>query len=103
MFNILNEVIDNSGIANPVPSGSAIVWVVTRAVNIVSFIAFGVSFVMLAFSFVQFTISTGDPKKVEKPKSALTWSIIGLVLALALQAIKSILIDILGYDEGVFL
>lgn len=102
MFNLLNNTIANSGITEPPYEGSRIAWIISTVVSTVSVIAFGVSFVMLAYSFILFITSSGDPKRIEKPKSAVTWSIIGLILATLLQGIKAILLDTLGYDPGSF-
>lgn len=102
MFNLLNKTITNSGIVEPGFTGSRIGWVISTAFSTASVIAFGVSFVMLAYAFIQFITSTGDPKRMEKPKSAITWSILGLILATLLQGIKDILLRTLGYDTGSF-
>lgn len=102
MFNILNAVLIESNIEDPAVAGDRIAWIISRAVNVVTVIAFGVSFVMLAYSFILFITSTGDPKRVEKPKNAITWSIVGLILALALQGIKAVILSTLGYDSSSF-
>lgn len=102
MFELFNKTIDNSGVNGPEFEGTGIGWMITTAVDIVSFIAFGVSFVMLAYSFILFITSTGDPKRVEKPKSAITWSVLGLILAALLQGIKVIMLKTIGYDPESF-
>lgn len=104
MFELFNKTMTNSGIREPWEEGggSRIAWVLSTAVDTVSIIAFGVSFVMLAYSFILFITSTGDPKRVEKPKSAITWSVLGLILAALLQGIKVIVLKALGYDPNSF-
>lgn len=105
MFELFNKTIANSGVKDPWDEGSGstrIAWVLSTVIGTVSIIAFGVSFVMLAYSFIMFITSTGDPKAIEKPKSAVVWSIIGLVLATLLRSIKVILLKTLGYDSESF-
>ncbi len=103
MFNLLNDSIAKSNIEVDNPGlGSGIGWIISTAVNVVTIIAFGVSFVMLAYAFVQFITSTGDPKRLAVPKSAITWSIVGLLLATLLQGIKLLILKTLGYDSGKF-
>ncbi len=99
---ILSNVLNESNIEAPGPGGAGIAWLISTAVNVVTAIAFGVSFVMLAYSFILFITSTGDPKRVEKPKNAVTWSIVGLILSLALQGIKAVILSTLGYDSDLF-
>ena len=104
MFDLFNKTIDNSGINvnSPEFEGSGIGWMISTAVDTISIIAFWVSFVMLAYSFILFITSTGDPKRIEKPKSAITWSVLGLILAVLLQSIKAIILTTLGYDPSSF-
>lgn len=102
MFETLDKILDESGIETPGAEGARIAWLIFTAVNTVTVIAFGVSFVMLAYAFIQFITSTGDPKRLAVPKSAITWSVLGLLLATALQVIKKVILDILGYDAALF-
>lgn len=99
MFNILNNTIRNSGVESPELDIRGMFVVV---LNVVIIIAFGVSFVMFAYSFIQFIMSTGDPKKLEKPKNAMVWSGLGMVIALSLLVIKGVVLRLLGYDEEIF-
>lgn len=75
----------------------------TVAVNVVTVIGFGVSFIMLAYSFIQFITSTGDSKRTEKAQKAVTWSVIGMILIALLQGIKYLIKHFLGVEEGSFL
>ena len=70
--------------------------------NLLIILAFGVSFVMLAYALIQFSTSTGDPKRMEKPQNALVWSVIGMVVSLALFGIKNLILRLLGLDSGIF-
>lgn len=90
---LLNKSLDNSEIVDP---GLRFSGLFTVALNVATVVAFGVSFVMFAYSFIQFITSTGDPKRLEKPKNAIFWSAIGMVLALMLQGIKHLIKDFLG-------
>lgn len=100
MFDILNGSLEMSGIDSPVNDVGSMINI---AVNVVSVIAFGVSLVMLAYAFVQYIISTGDPKRLVNPKNALTWSILGLILSLSLFTIKQLILGLLGLNSGNFL
>lgn len=73
-----------------------------KAANFLIIIAFGLSFVAFTFSLIQFIMSRGDPKSMEKPKNAVTWSVGGMVLSLAVFGLKGLLFDLLGLDRNIF-
>ena len=75
----------------------------TVAVNVVTVIGFGVSFVMLAYSFVQLVMSTGDPKKAEKAQTSITWAVVGMLVISLLQGIKYLIKDFLGVQGDAYL
>jgi len=68
-----------------------------------NFPGFSISFVMFAYSFIQFATSTGDEKAVGKSKKTMTWTAVGMIAAFLLQALKIILLKLLGFEEGLFL
>lgn len=96
----LDSLTDNTGSAddrwNDIPS------ILGVTVNIFVIVAFGVSFITFAYSLVQFITSTGDPKKLEKPKSALTWSLAGMLLSAVVFTLRKVLLGLLGVDEATF-
>jgi hypothetical protein len=67
-------------------------------VNVALILAFGVSFAMSAVAFIQLATSAGDPKRVEKTKDALTWSVVGMLVSLALITIKNVVVNLLGLE-----
>ena len=71
-------------------------------VNLIVIIAFGVSFITFAYSFIQFVTSSGDPKKLEKPRSALVWSLAGMLLSGMLFALRRVLLQLLGISPSEF-
>jgi energy-converting hydrogenase Eha subunit E len=97
-----NDVLENSINGLPASGGSDIGGWITRAVNVVTLLAFGISFVMFAYSFIQLITSRGDPKAIKEPRDAMVWSGVGMVAALLLQAFKVILLKLLGFDETTF-
>ncbi len=98
-----NDILENSINGLPANGGSDIGGWVTRAVNVVTFVAFGVSFVMFAYSFIQLITSRGDPKAIKEPRDAMVWSGVGMVAAFLLQAFKVVLLKLLGLNEAPFL
>ncbi|OGC68202.1 hypothetical protein A2415_02810 [candidate division WWE3 bacterium RIFOXYC1_FULL_39_7] len=59
-------------------------------VNIFIGAAFGISLIGLAYAFIQFMMTHGDPKAVEKARNAAFWSILGIILSLLAVAIKNV-------------
>jgi len=97
-----NDILENS--INGLPKGHYdIAGFLTRTVTVVTFFAFSISFVMFAYSFIQFTTSAGDEKAVGKSKKTMTWTAVGMIAAFLLQAFKIILLKLLGFEEGLFL
>jgi len=99
-WNIYENSIKDSGIPDP---GFEFSELLTVAVNLVTVIGFGISFIMLAYSFIQFVVSTGDPKRTQKAQQAMMWSIIGMLVISLLQGIKYLIKDFLGVQEGPYL
>ncbi len=95
--NSLDSLTDNTDSRwNDIPS------ILGVTVNIFVIVAFGVSFITFAYSLVQFVTSTGDPKKLEKPKNALTWSLVGMLLSAVVFTLRKVLLGLLGVDETTF-
>lgn len=98
MFNLLNDSL-NSLTDNTDSRWNDIPSILGVAVNIFVIVAFGVSFITLAYSLVQFVTSTGDPKRLEKPRSALTWSLVGMLLSAVVFTLRGVIFKLLGVDE----
>lgn len=99
-WDIYNKSIANSEIPD---TGFDFGQIFTVAVNVVTVIGFGVSFVMLAYSFVQLVMSTGDPKKAEKAQTSITWAVVGMLVISLLQGIKYLIKDFLGVQGDAYL
>ena len=64
--------------------------IASLVVNIFIAGAFSISTIGLAYAFIQFMMSHGDPKAVEKARNAAFWSALGIMLALLAVAIKNV-------------
>ena len=97
MFDLLGQVM-NSFVSGDraVKQFSSIQGVVIAIANVFIIIAVGLSVVSMAFSFIQFVTSTGDPKLVEKAEQSILWAVIGFVVAFAAYAIKEIIVRMIG-------
>jgi hypothetical protein len=71
---------------------------VIRGANFFIIIAFVLSFLALAFSFIQMITSTGDKKAAERAQKNMLWSGIGVVACFGLYAIKDALIQLFGIN-----
>lgn len=75
---------------------SSVASLINLVSNVIVILAFAVSFATLAFNLIQLITSQGDPKKMEKVRRALFWSIIGMILALVVHALRSVVISMLS-------
>ena len=100
MFDYLEN--SMSFISGQAPGFDGVSSAVNIVANVIIIIAFGLSTSAFAFSLIQFTLSKGDPKALEKPKNALTWSIVGMVLSFVVFGLKNLLIRLLGFDTEIF-
>lgn len=67
-----------------------------RAVNLFVGVAVGASVIGLVWAGVQFVMSRGDPKGVDKAKSALTYAVVALVLSVGVFAVKGLIDNLFG-------
>ena len=97
MYGILNNTMSNFlGGDLAVSEFDTVSSIVAKAAYWLMFLAFGLSFVALAFSFIQFIISNGDVKNLEKAKTSLLWAGIGMFVTLLAYTAHRILINTLG-------
>ncbi len=54
------------------------------------------SVIMIIWSGILFLVSAGDPAKIQKAKSSLTWAIIGIAIAISAEVIIETIKGILG-------
>lgn len=68
--------------------------------NIVIAIAFSMSLVGLAYGFVLYVMSTGDPKNTQKAFQLVLYSLIGLVVTVLSFALKTAFINTVGVTDA---
>ncbi len=98
---MFNELANSINMAVPDPAERAsqftnITAVASFIVNIMIGAAFSISTIGLAYAFVQFLMTKGDPKMIEKARNAAFWSAIGITIALLAVAIKNVVFRAFG-------
>lgn len=99
VFDTLNEIVQkiDSPYRNPVsvtdPNISKIIIIV---INVMIGVTFALSIVGIAYSFLQFVLSRGDKKLVEKAKTGLTWSVAVFILTFLIVALKRVFFNLIG-------
>ena len=75
MFNELNKVYNSMGSSfRPQEGLGTFEGVATAIANVLIAAAFSISFITLAYAFIQFMTSQGDPKSIEKAQHAALYS-----------------------------
>jgi len=70
--------------------------VVITIANVFILIALGLSVISIAYSFVQFVVSTGDEKLLAKAQTSLLWGAIGFIIAALAFVLKNVLLRTVG-------
>lgn len=93
MFDDLNTIITeiDSG-----ESSASVTDLGTKIANVIVMIAVGVSFVSVAYGFIQMMMSAGDPKAADKAKKTITWGVAGILIASLAWVLKRIFVSMLG-------
>ena len=76
--------VDVSGLTNIIDN----IWTVLFMIGI------SIIVVMITYGGILFVTATGDPDKISKAKQAILWAIIGGVVIIAANAIKTVIEDI---------
>lgn len=71
--------------------------------NIVLGSALAISMIAITLSGIKFITAKGDPKAKSAAQSALTHSVLALVLSIGAFTIKTILFNVIGGDFGVLI
>lgn len=71
---------------------------VNRIAGFIATIAVAIAVIMIVWSGIMFLTAGGDENKVTTAKRAITWSVIGLAIALIGRGFTTIIQDILGKD-----
>jgi len=96
MFAKLQDAMNAINGGNKAGAFSSVMSLVHALANIFIVVALGLSFISIAFSFIQFITSTGDPKMVEKAERGLLWGGIGFILSLLAFSLLNILRNMAG-------
>jgi len=72
----------------------------TWATNLVIVIGLGLVIVFLAVGFIRFITSQGDKVQTETAQKWVTYAVLGGVGLFAVYAIKAVLLNIVGANEG---
>lgn len=101
MFDELNKVYQqvNPGF-NPAPGLGTPQGFSGFVANLMIAIAISMSFIMMAWAFVQFLLTQGDPKNIQKAHRALWYSIVALLVSALAVAIKSAFFRSIGLGTG---
>ncbi|MCX6720220.1 MAG: hypothetical protein NTW11_00155 [Candidatus Staskawiczbacteria bacterium] len=83
-------------ICNPLSSNTFGELLTTSILPAVSAAVASIAVLMLVISGILFLISAGDPQKLQTAKTALTYAIIGLAVALAAELILELIKKVLG-------
>jgi NADH:ubiquinone oxidoreductase subunit 6 (subunit J) len=69
-------------------------------INIVIYVGWGLTFVMLALGFIKYITSRGETKATDSARNWLTFAAIGGVGLLLLTILKTIFVDVLDVNEN---
>ena len=70
--------------------------VIYTVADLIFYIALAVVPLMIIIGGIMFIIAAGDPQKVNKAKSLLFWSVVGLSILLLARAIAAVVESIIG-------
>ncbi len=103
-FDNLQLVIGNSGIGGVSPfigDSYSLYSVIYLGVNVVIVLAIGISLIAIAYSFLKFIMSQGDPKAVQEAKTSLTWAVIAFLIGVFTFTIKTIVMKLFGINSAI--
>ena len=81
---------DNTNVENPLFGADGIL---TKAASILTIVTGIISMFIMTIAGLRFITSSGDPTKIESAKNAIIYYSIGLVVAIAGQAIVSLVLN----------
>ncbi|OGC39071.1 hypothetical protein A3K42_00685 [candidate division WWE3 bacterium RBG_13_37_7] len=70
------------------------------AFNVVMGIGIGIGFASLAYAFILYILSQGDPKAVQRAFNAVTWSIIAICVTIGSWLAKNLALNALGVTDS---
>jgi len=88
-------VIEGSGVTR-VDTFETVAGILIFVFNVALGIGISITLINIVYGFFSYVTSTGEPAAVKKAYNSVTWSVIGLSIALGSWAFKSIVIGMLG-------
>ena len=70
------------------------------SLNILLGSAIAISLIALIMSGIKFITARGDPKAKAAAQQALTYSVVGFILAIGAYTVKTIIFNVIGGDYG---
>ncbi|GIW69301.1 MAG: hypothetical protein KatS3mg101_0048 [Patescibacteria group bacterium] len=98
-FEWLNNTVEGVGGVLEPATNMSIVGAATRIANIAIILSFGLATISLAYAFVLYVYSRGDPKAVHRASQALLWAVIALIVSIAAWGIKTLFFGLLGFSD----
>lgn len=74
--------------------------IIAIVVNFIIGVGFSLSMIGIAYAFIQFIMSQGDPKVQKVARDALAFSIIAMMISLMTVAIKTVVFRAAGVSSG---
>ena len=99
--NTINSITGGPSSDQAVPQIGSILSIAVIISNFFRIVGMGLAVVAMAYSFIMFASSTGDPDKIEKAQQGLLWSGVGIFVTLIAWVIKGILLRKFGISEDV--
>lgn len=88
MSPLLNQVVQGAPNEVKLSGFTTIYSFMSVIINVVIGGVFSLACITLAYGFVQFAMSKGDPKDSEKARFAVEWSLVAMLIALLSVALK---------------
>ena len=103
MFDGLNNIFNHSGLD---PVGSATISrydsfskLGAAALNIIMAVSFAISIITLAYAFIQYILSGGNPEKTKKAWDAFLYSVIAGAISIGTLALRAMILRAFGVNE----
>ncbi|MBU2540243.1 TrbC/VirB2 family protein [Patescibacteria group bacterium] len=78
------------------PPATGVAGVIGRAVTELTTIGTALIILMIVYAGILYLIASGEPDKITKAKQALLWAVIGGVVIISANAIKTVIVTIGG-------
>ena len=102
MFNLLDNVITSSTNSHPeerLDRFDSISSILGFVANVAVGVSFSLAIISLGYAFIQYVISSGDPKAIQKAQSALIYAVISAVVSILAFAIKTVVLNAMGVQS----